>query len=149
MQVNIYKIWIHNKLDRNPSPHWESNFPKGKQTVTESPERLQIIIYYAEYCGLGGTRGGGVWPLGKKLQRGKKNRWKLHTKRGKRGLKNASFWVINSKIYCGALPTPSPPPYRLALARYDAIFPFSLHLICNKQPSPTSLVFCLLCNPAI
>ena len=49
-------------------------------------------MYYAKYYGKGGG-----WSAGEKNRsQGKEKRGKLHLKKGK-GLKNASFWAINSK----------------------------------------------------
>ena len=42
------------------------------------------------------VRGGGVWPAGKKIGKGKEKRRKTTLKKGGKGLKNTSFWAINS-----------------------------------------------------
>ena len=43
--------------------------------------------------------------LGKKIKKGKKKGGKLHEK-GEKGLKNASFWVINFKNFRGGSSDP-------------------------------------------
>ena len=82
------------------------------------------------------VRGGG-WPAGgKKLKlgvRGKKGKDKKeenYTKKGRKGLKNASFWTINS----GGFFRP-PPPCRLnrgggGMVKIHNIYP------CNYPPDP-------------
>ena len=60
---------------------------------------------------------GGDGQLGKKIKKGKEKRRKIRFKKGKKGLKNASFWAIYSKKIRGGggLPTllhhPLPQPY--------------------------------------
>ena len=57
-------------------------------------------IYYAKYYG----RGGGKWLAGEKNEIRERKKEENHIEKGGKGLKNASFWAINSKNFAGGLP---------------------------------------------
>ena len=71
-------------------------------------------MYYAKYYGKGGGNGqpGEKMKLGVRENNEKRERKKEenYIKKGGKGLKNASFWVINSKIFSRGS---SDPPARL------------------------------------
>ena len=52
---------------------------------------------------------GGDGQLGKKIKKGKEKRRKIRFKKGKKGLKNASFWAINSRGGGSSDPLAPPP----------------------------------------